>query len=353
MKRLLLSILLSALVVLAATAQPRFSSDKQTYSFGQIAWKRPVTVEYHITNTGTRPLLLSQVEPDCACTATEWTRSAIAPGHKGVVAVTFDAQSLGHFAKAVAVHTNAQAAPFYLHFSGWVKLEVKEDGRDYPYLYDQIRLDKEEIAFADTHRGEQPTMQIGVINLSDQPYEPVLMHLPSYLKMTATPAVLQPQERGIITLRLQTGKLELGLTRTSVYLSRFMGDKVSAENELPFTVVLLPDFSSTAASAHQPAIHLSATQVDLSTLPVKKNKAQCDIRLANTGEATLHIDKLQVFNPAVGVSLKKRTLKAGETTRLRITVDRKASAKKKQRLRVLLITNDPRQPKVEINLHNP
>ena len=30
---------------------------------GQIEWKRPVTVQYTITNTGDEPLVLSEVEP--------------------------------------------------------------------------------------------------------------------------------------------------------------------------------------------------------------------------------------------------------------------------------------------------
>ena len=31
--------------------------------FGQIEWKHPVTVQYSITNTGDRPLVLTEVEP--------------------------------------------------------------------------------------------------------------------------------------------------------------------------------------------------------------------------------------------------------------------------------------------------
>ena len=52
MKRSLLSILSLLTVALAAVAQPRISSNKETHNFGQIEWKRPVTVEYTITNTG-------------------------------------------------------------------------------------------------------------------------------------------------------------------------------------------------------------------------------------------------------------------------------------------------------------
>ena len=36
---------------------------------------------------------------------------------------------------------------------------------------------------------------------------------------------------------------KLGLTTASVYLSRFPGDKVGEENEIPVSAILLPDFS--------------------------------------------------------------------------------------------------------------
>ena len=67
MKRSLLSILSLLTVALAAVAQPRISSNKETHNFGQIEWKRPVTVEYTITNTGNQPLVLTNVTTSCAC----------------------------------------------------------------------------------------------------------------------------------------------------------------------------------------------------------------------------------------------------------------------------------------------
>ena len=65
MKRSLLSIFFLLIVTLAAVAQPRISSNKETHNFGQIEWKRPVTVEYTITNTGNQPLVLTNVTTSC------------------------------------------------------------------------------------------------------------------------------------------------------------------------------------------------------------------------------------------------------------------------------------------------
>lgn len=353
MKRILTVLYAFVATVSVAVAQPRFSSNTETHSFGQIEWKHPVTAQYTVTNTGDRPLVLTDVEPDCACTVAQWTKTPIAPGAKGTISVTFDAKALGHFQKSVAIYCNAQPHLVYLKFDGEVVQEIKDFTKTHPYLIGQIRIDKNSLDFPDMQEGEHPVMHIGVVNLSDRPYEPVLMHLPTYLQASAEPAVLQKGEKGIITLTLNSEKLtDFGLTQASVYLSRFSGDKVGEENEIPVSAILLPDFSelSEAEKANAPAISLSAKDIDLSPVLAKKSKARQDIIVTNTGRSPLLISKLQVFHPAVGVSLKKGVLQPGESTRLRVTVEKKNIGKKRRHLRLLMITNDPVQPKVEINI---
>ena len=353
MKRTLLLIFTLLTVTLAAVAQPRISSNKETHNFGQIEWKKPVTVEYTITNTGNEPLVLTNVTTSCACAVADWTKEPIAPGAKGTVKASFDAKALGRFDKSIGIYSNATPNLVYLKFTGEVVQEIKDYSKLLPYAIGNIRIDRDEFSFPDVYRGQQPSMTFSIANLSDRPYEPVLMHLPSYLDMKVEPNVLQKGEKGLITLTLNTEKLtDLGLTQASVYLSRFTGDKVSDENEIPLSAILLPDFSGMTDTdkANAPVIRLSETDIDLSAQLAKKNKVKHDIQITNTGRSSLQISKLQVFNPALGVSLKKSVLQPGETTRLRVTIDKRNIAKKKRHLRILMITNDPMQPKVEMNI---
>ena len=269
MKRILITLYVLASVVLTAVAQARFTSNTEMYSFGQIEWKHPVTVQYTITNTGDQPLVLTEVEPDCACSVAQWTKTPIAPGAKGTVNVTFDAKALGHFQKSVAIYSNAQPNLVYLKFNGEVVQEIKDFTKTHPYLIGQIRIDKNSLDFPDIQHGEQPVIHIGVVNLSDRPYEPVLMHLPPYLQTKVEPNVLQKGEKGVITLTLNSERLtDLGLTQASVYLSRFSGDKVGDENEIPVSAILLPDFSgmTEVEKANAPVISLSTKEVDMSEI---------------------------------------------------------------------------------------
>ena len=137
MKRILITLYVLASVVLTAVAQARFTSNTEMYSFGQIEWKHPVTVQYTITNTGDQPLVLTEVEPDCACSVAQWTKTPIAPGAKGTVNVTFDAKALGHFQKSVAIYSNAQPNLVYLKFNGEVVQEIKDFTKTHPYLIGQ------------------------------------------------------------------------------------------------------------------------------------------------------------------------------------------------------------------------
>lgn len=102
--------------------------------------------------------------------------------------------------------------------------------------------------------------------------------------------------------------------------------------------------------ANAPVINLSATDIDLSSVLAKKSKAHQDITVTNTGRSPLHISKLQVFHPAVGVRLKKTLLQPGESARLRVSISKRNIGKKRRHLRLLMITNDPMHPKVEINI---
>ena len=338
---------------LSVFAQPKASFDKTMHEFGTILWKNPVTATFKITNKGDKPLVISNVTTSCGCTVTDWTKSPILPGKTGEVSSTFDAKALGRFRKSIGVYCNASDKPVYLSFRGEVTADPKNYTFTHPYQIGAIRLNKEEIEFDDANRGDKPTIELLIANTSDRVYTPVLMHLPPYLKMEAEPKVLLKGKKGTVKLMLDASQLkDYGLTQTSVYLSRFSGDKVSEDNEIPVSAILLPDFSRMTAndSLNAPAIRISETDIDLSVPLIKKKKASHDILIANAGKTPLVISKLQVFNSSVGVSLKKTVLPPDGMTKLKVTIRKRDVGNKKHHLRILMITNDPLRPKVEINI---
>lgn len=352
MKRILLFFSILFAMNIAVLAQPKITFDKPIQELGYLLWRIPKTVTYNFTNTGNAPLVISNVTSSCGCTTVDWTKNVVPVGGKGQIVAVFDAEAIGHFYKEVGVYCNASSMPIYLEFNG----EVTADSRDYqhthPYGFDAIRLNKQEIEFNQVNKGEKPTFEILVANTSSKTYMPVLMHLPPYLSAKAYPEILGKQKNGKIVVTLDTEKLpKLGITSTSVYLSRFMGDKVGVENEIPVSVALLPDFTHVSDFTRQnpPVIRLSSKNLEFLNLKKKQKKSQT-VFITNMGSSDLQIQDMQVFSLALGVKLSKHILKPGETTKMKITVLAKNIGRTKGTPRILMITNDPNHPIVTVKV---
>ena len=353
MKQIFTSILLWTAACLVGYAQPKATFDKMTHEFGVVLWKHPATATFQIKNDGDKPLVISNVTTSCGCTVADWTKEPIAPGATGVVTSTFDAKALGHFYKDIGVYCNASARPIYLMLRGEVRADPKNYTLTHPYEIGAIRLNKAAIEFDDTNKGDKPTMEILVANTTSDVYTPVLMHLPPYLEAVAVPERIGKKATGKIKVTLDTDKLpKFGLTTATVYLSRFPGDKVSEENAIPVSAVLLPDFSNMSQQQrlNPPAVQLSATEFTVPPL-AENAKKKLTVVVKNVGKSDLDITDLQVFNPALGVQLKKRVLKPGAQTKMKITGDGKYLKKVKSAPRVLMISNDPNCPKIVIRVN--
>ena len=353
MKQKLIAILLWTVGCLVGLAQPKATFDKKVHEFGVVLWKHPATATFTIKNDGDKPLVISNVTTSCGCTVADWTKTPIAPGATGTVSSTFDAKALGHFYKDIGVYCNAADRPIYLMIQGEVSADSKNYTLTHPFEIGAIRLNKDAIEFDDANKGDKPTMEILVANTTNEVYAPVLMHLPPYMEAVAVPERIGKKGTGKIKVTLDTDKLpKFGLTTATVYLSRFPGDKVGEENAIPVSAVLLPDFShiSQQQRLNPPAVELSTAELTLPSLAENEKKSQ-KIVVKNVGKSDLEITDLQVFNSALGVQLKKRVLKPGASTKMKITAYGKYLKKVKGTPRVLMITNDPNCPKIIVKVN--
>ena len=353
MKQILIAILLWTVGCLVGLAQPKATFDKKVHEFGVVLWKHPATATFTIKNDGDKPLVISNVTTSCGCTVADWTKTPIAPGATGTVFSTFDAKALGHFYKDIGVYCNAADRPIYLMIQGEVSADPKNYTLTHPFEIGAIRLNKDAIEFDDANKGDKPTMEILVANTTNEVYAPVLMHLPPYMEAVAVPERIGKKGTGKIKVTLDTDKLpKFGLTTATVYLSRFPGDKVGEENAIPVSAVLLPDFShiSQQQRLNPPAVELSTEELTLPSLAENEKKSQ-KIVVKNVGKSDLEITDLQVFNSALGVQLKKRVLKPGASTKMKITAYGKYLKKVKGTPRVLMITNDPNCPKIIVKVN--
>lgn len=92
------------------------------YDFGVIEEGEKVEHEFTFTNTGSSPLIISNVQASCGCTTPEYSKNPIAPGDQGLVKVVFNsAGQLGKQHKVITVTSNAASRNTLLHLRGEVQ----------------------------------------------------------------------------------------------------------------------------------------------------------------------------------------------------------------------------------------
>ena len=86
---------------------PKIEFDKDVHDFGQIIQGEMISYSFHFTNTGSAPLLITDVKASCGCTIADFPREAVSPGKKAYVTVTFDSKGRRGFqSKQVTVLAN-------------------------------------------------------------------------------------------------------------------------------------------------------------------------------------------------------------------------------------------------------
>jgi hypothetical protein len=109
----------------AKVAGPAITFEEMKYDFGSVAQGAVVDHVFKFKNTGTAPLIISNIGVSCGCTTPEWTKEPVMPGKSGSITAHFNtAGKLGMQNKVLTVESNAAAGSAMVSLVG----EVKESG---------------------------------------------------------------------------------------------------------------------------------------------------------------------------------------------------------------------------------
>ena len=348
---ILFSCLVSPVTFLEVSAQ-KLTIENTTVNCGRTGFEQPVTATFELRNKGMKRLVIESVKPDCGCTAVEFPKE-VGAGDKFTIKLTYDARQLGHFQKMAAVRSNGSKQPVYLTMKGVVVTEMVDYTGDYPFTMGDLLLDKDHLEYDDVNKGDSPVEEIHILNNGTTKMTPNVMHLPPYLSAIVKPETVAPGRTATISVMLDSEKLrDYGLTQTSVYIAKQLGEKVSADNEMSVSAVLLPDMKAfdAANKGQAPHLQISATDIDFTDFGGKAKKS-ADITLTNTGQSALTISSLQMFTSGLKVTLGKREIAPGQSTVLKVTGFADDLSKVRTCPRILMITNDPDYAKVVININ--
>lgn len=83
--------------------------DKNSYDFGDIQQGEKVEYTFRFSNTGTEPLIITNITTQCGCTTPKgWPRDPILPGGKGEITLAFNsAGKYGRQNKVATIVSNA------------------------------------------------------------------------------------------------------------------------------------------------------------------------------------------------------------------------------------------------------
>ena len=350
--------LLAALLVMPTVGRAQLTADKKQQNLGTLQLYSEATTSYKIKNTANTAVSIEKIVTSSSQIKATCSPTTIPAGGTATVSVSYATDLVGRFTHAVYLYTEGSDKPLALQLKGKVFLNMNQaferqgtqgSADDFGVTFGPLTFTTDNIEFDYVNDGDVVTKTIAVTNTGEEKCEPNLLHLPAYLSVEASPRVLRPGRKGYLTITLDSRKLNhnLGLTQDVVYVSSFEGESVSKEREIPVSIVLF-DTATVERSNRAPSVQLSTEELDLPNSG--KSKVKGIVSISNTGRSDLMIKSLQVFHPAINVSLPKTTIAPGETVNMKVTVVNKYRELSNARYRILMITNDYRRPVVLVSI---
>ena len=110
----------------AQDGEPKFKFESKSVKFDKVKAGEILSFDYIFENTGSQPLIITNIKVSCVCTKPLWPKEPVKPGEMDTIHVKFDTKGkIGWQDRILEVHSNAKDSPIKLRFKGVV------DNKDY------------------------------------------------------------------------------------------------------------------------------------------------------------------------------------------------------------------------------
>ncbi len=193
------------LLVWSAFAQTgEFEFKEESFDFGTFSEGIQAEHEFTFTNTGTTPIIITNVRASCGCTTPNWTKDPVPPGGTGVIKASYNSKGRpGVFNKSITITSNAIESSKVLFIKGVVNKEEEKPQYSPEELKKsaQLKLDKNEYNFGKIERGQKVVKEFQVKNTGKTPLTITKAQSAcNCIKYTLTPATLEPGKSGKLEL---------------------------------------------------------------------------------------------------------------------------------------------------------
>ena len=339
---------------------------KTEHDFGKIKEEDKVaTTRFTFKNTHKHPVKVVDVIASCGCTSPSWSREPIPPGKEGYVEAQYSSWGRpGSFVKTLTVRIRSEAdttkeETYTLTIKGEVLPRPKGPEDWYPTKLGSLRFGPANHASYGTIKtNEKKTQYITVYNDSDKPIElrgfsDVPPHITITLLTPKGPAPtyeLKPRD----TVRIEI-KYDAGAANDYGFVYHILkirtNDATEPDKPLYITANIEEYFGelTEAELAEAPRAQFDRTDYDYGKIRAG-DKVTYEFRLTNTGKKPLLIRKVKASCGCTVASPEKSELKPGESTPIKVTFDSTGRAGRDSKS-ITVITNDPRQPTINLVIH--
>jgi hypothetical protein len=304
--------------------KPIFTPKETSYDFGTIGEKEGFAEHiFAFTNTGTAPLVISQVQASCGCTKPEWTQIPVDPGQEGYIIITFNPRGrLGNFNKSATVYTNEKGS--YTRHKLIITGNVVNKPEDpNVFFFDSIggvAIESRNIVFDNVPYDTENKKSFYVKNCNPETVFLSWNNVPEYISVTS-PDSVKPYWSNQITFTINKDKIQKGRYVGNIKLTINDSNKELASADLSSKVNVTDNFSglSPLQNAGSARLDIKTAKIDFENLSngflgiIGSNNTR-EITINNYGKSDLILHSVTCDDKRVQLpNLKNKILKEGET----------------------------------------
>jgi hypothetical protein len=386
-----------------ATAQSVISFAKHSFNFGKIAFEDGVAVaNFDFKSVGRDYLMIKNAFPDNDDVKINWEKRLYQKNKEGVITVSFVPQREGVFKRKITVETNGtKRTTFVLTITGEViktgktpvvkeekttrktsypttfkmpsayndsaynkqtettntntfiapKLKEFDEQTIFKFFEYGFALTTQMIDFQRIFKGEKPTMTFKIKNNTGKQRNIYFAPLFEYIEYKATPKTLQAGEEGEISVTFDSKKCPIwGLYQADFLLITEVGSTAKNSPVIHLKVDIFEDFNSFTDEEKQiaPRANFKTTLIDLGKID-KTSMQKIKFTFSNEGKSPLHIRKI-IPSGDFNIVHCDGKVAAGANGILELELNAANLNSGKYRDKIILQTNDPHNPKTELQV---
>lgn len=327
--------------------------DKMTHDYGDLKMEiGRADATFTFTNVGDGDLKIVNVKTSCGCTASDYSKNVIKPGEQGFVKATYSTTNRpGPFRKTITVTTNDVDNPnTILTIKGNVFKKDQSESSKYPIAIGNLRLINNHIAFNQVKNSEIKVDSVKIFNDWDKDMTIKFDQIPPYLKVYVRQPILGSQESTYIVVEYDaTNRADFGLVYDRV--SIITNDLVQPVKTLNISANIIEDFSTMT-----PKMLKKAPKIVFETTDYQYDSVQSgtvitySFKFTNTGKSNLIIRKTKASCGCTAVAPESTIIKKGKSSSIEIKFDTRGYSGVQHKT-VTVITNDPNNPEIVLNIH--